>query len=186
MKICVFLLIVFVWASCDSYSQDKSKTANIGNAVKTDSTQKKSTTADESEKANPHNDLVDPITKIIASLTALILAIFNIRQSSVKRNLLQKDIEILEKLEKDSASYLSVKAQIDKSIGNLYDVNGNGKTIKSLKDLIFGLACLVGFLCMFIIMIFHQFLWWYLLLSIIFLFLASGGILNAFGKDDPL
>jgi hypothetical protein len=173
MKISIIFIIVFAFSSCTQHPQYNTKPTDSGKSNSTDSKWSSS-------------DIEGIAIKILGSIAPLIVAIYQIKQSSVKKNRLQKDIEILEKLEKDSESYISVKASVEKSIRELYSVSRDQK-IQSPGDFIFGVVLIVvpGIWSIYIIANCTISPWWHLL-TVSVAFVGLGGILNGIKKkvDD--
>jgi hypothetical protein len=174
MKIGVILLIVFILASYSGASQPNGKGAESGKS---------------SQDGQNGKIPYEKIVLALSSLVGLIGATYQIslirNSSSVKKIRLKNDIEILEKLERDSESYHSVKARIDKSVRELYSVRQKNKIIQSYGDFLFGIFILLVAISWswYLWQKEHAFSWWFLMILPI-AFVGLGGILNGFEKKE--
>lgn len=124
------------------------------------------------------------VVTIIGSFIGLFGAIYQLRQLNPrKRTRLKNDVEILDKLDKQSESYQILKSHIDESIKRIYINKGNKFRIYNIGDFIFGLIFILGFtvLSVYIYNKNNGFSWW-LLLTANFAFAGFGGVLN--GLDN--
>ena len=124
------------------------------------------------------------ILKILGSFIALIGAVYQLRQfNPVKRARLKADLEILEKVDKQSENFQLVKNHIDNQIKAIYSESEKKFKIYSVGYFVFGIIFLVGFTIL-SVYIYNEsvgFSWW-LLLTGFFAFAGFGGILDGLEK----
>ena len=127
------------------------------------------------------------VLKILGSFIALFGVALKLREyNPVKRTRLKTDLEILEKLDKDSERFQILNSHIDETIKDMYGERKSGTKVHSPGELIMGIILLVGF-TFWSVYIYTQnqgFSWWILLTGFM-AFAGFGMILNGFEKKQP-